>query len=274
MQKSKMFLRFFLVILTFLTFDISAQCLKICSWNIQNLGKKKSAETITYIAKILNEFDFVCIQEVSTAPPGAQAVAKIADELNRKGSKWDYKVSDPTSGKGSERYAFLWKTSKGKLLRSLLESSLADNIDREPFLGVFVTGKDTFMIGTIHTVPKSKNPDKETSQLYTIDEKFEKYHLLLMGDFNSPASSEGFKSLIQRNVQNTFVKEKTTLKTKVSAKGEHLASSYDNIFYEADEIELGDKGVIDFSKDFPDLKEAHHVSDHLPVWGCYSVKMK
>ncbi len=45
---------------------------------------------------------------------GAQAVARLADELNRKGTKWDYVISDPTSSSAykTERYAFIWKTSK------------------------------------------------------------------------------------------------------------------------------------------------------------------
>jgi deoxyribonuclease-1-like protein len=46
-------------------------------------------------------------------------VARLNDALNRKGFKWDYSVSDPTSGDNSykkERYAFLWKTSKIKLI--------------------------------------------------------------------------------------------------------------------------------------------------------------
>ncbi|MBI4947372.1 MAG: endonuclease/exonuclease/phosphatase family protein [Bacteroidetes bacterium] len=256
------------------TFLLSAQCLKICTWNLENLGKSKTDGILEYIAKTLKDFDVVAVQEVSTSPAGAQAVAKIIDALNRKGSKWDYKVSDPTIGKGTERYAFLWKTSRGKLLKSWLEASLAETIDREPFLGVFVSGKDTFLLGSFHAVPKGKNPDLETCQFYKIDEKYEKYHFLIMGDFNSPAKSMGFGSLLKRNVLNTFSSQKTTLKQKPSAAGEHLANEYDNIFYEVDEIILNDKGVIDFSKEFTDLMNARKVSDHLPVWGCYSVKKK
>jgi hypothetical protein len=42
----------------------------------------------------------------------AQAVAKLADELNRK-AKWNYIISDPTVGAyKTERYAFIWKTLK------------------------------------------------------------------------------------------------------------------------------------------------------------------
>lgn len=257
------------------TFILSAQCLKICSWNIANLGKSKDDSEISYIAKTLKDFDFVSVQEVSTSPAGAQAVARIVDELNRKGSKWEYSISEPTVGKGPERYAFLWKTSKVRVLKKAwLEKKLEIQIDREPYLGLFIAGKDTFLLGNIHAVPKGKNPDLEICHLFKIDEMYEKYHFMIMGDFNSPVQSFGFESLLKRGVMNTFSRQKTTLKAKPSAKGEHLASEYDNIFYETSEIVLNDKGVIDFSKDFSDLKIARHISDHIPVWGCYSVKKK
>jgi hypothetical protein len=48
-------------------------------------------------------------------------VARLADELNRKGSKWNYTVSDPTSSSAykTERYAYIWKTSKVSMLGKL-----------------------------------------------------------------------------------------------------------------------------------------------------------
>lgn len=268
-------MRLLLITLIFLNCTGYSQCLKICSWNIANLGKSKTDETISFIAKTLKDFDFVSIQEVSTSPAGAQAVAKIADELNRRGSKWEYSVSNPTDGKGPERYAFMWKISRVKVIKKAwLEKSLAPQVDREPYAGLFCSGKDTFLIGNMHAVPKGKNPDLETCHLFKIDEMYEKYHFMIMGDFNSAPQSIGFGTLLKRNVLNAFSGQKTTLKQEVSRTGEHLASEYDNIFYEADEIVLNDKGVLDFSNSFPDLKTARKVSDHIPVWGCFSVKRK
>src|SRR5690554_4672329 len=93
--------------------------LSLVSWNIQYLGRTKTSEDIYEIANILRDFDIVAIQEVvAKDPAGAQAVAKIADELNRMGYKWDYQISDPTKSPTvyiSERYAYLWKTSKVSL---------------------------------------------------------------------------------------------------------------------------------------------------------------
>ena len=65
------------------------------------------------MAKILKDFDVAAIQEVVAGHGGAQAVAQLADELNRTGSQWDYVISSPTSSSAykTERYAFLWKTA-------------------------------------------------------------------------------------------------------------------------------------------------------------------
>src|SRR3989339_1406682 len=117
------------LILVLSTFFLHAQCLKVCSWNIANLGKSKDATEIAYISKKIKDFDFVGIQEVSTSPAGAQAVAKIVDNLNRSGSSWEYIVSDPTNGNGPERYAFLWKKSKAKMIKKAwIEKSLDKQI--------------------------------------------------------------------------------------------------------------------------------------------------
>jgi endonuclease/exonuclease/phosphatase family metal-dependent hydrolase len=95
-------------LLSFYSFGFSQ--IKLLSWNIENLGQ--SNQEIILIANIVRDYDIIVIQEV-VADMVAQAVARLADELN-KGSKWNYTVSDPTSSSAykTERYAYIWKTSK------------------------------------------------------------------------------------------------------------------------------------------------------------------
>ncbi len=57
------------------------------SWNVENLGKSKTPETLSFIASLLEDYDVIALQEVVAGYGGAQAVAQLADELNRKGSK-------------------------------------------------------------------------------------------------------------------------------------------------------------------------------------------
>src|SRR5690606_1961976 len=92
-------------------FSGKSQVLTLASWNIQDLGQSKNTEEIAFMANVLKDFDMVAIQEVvAKHPAGAQKVAELADELNRRGAKWDYRISDPTKSPSvymSERYAFL-----------------------------------------------------------------------------------------------------------------------------------------------------------------------
>jgi deoxyribonuclease-1-like protein len=76
-----------LIILFFFIFKFSYSQVKILSWNIENLGKSKSDTTINFIVKTIKTYDVIALQEVVAGNGGAQAVAKIADELNRKGEK-------------------------------------------------------------------------------------------------------------------------------------------------------------------------------------------
>jgi endonuclease/exonuclease/phosphatase family metal-dependent hydrolase len=80
-MKSILFFLFFL-----LTLSLQAQT-KILTWNIENLGKSKSQSEINYIANTLKDYDIVALQEVVAGHGGAQSVAKLADQLNRKGAK-------------------------------------------------------------------------------------------------------------------------------------------------------------------------------------------
>ena len=104
----------------------------LLSWNLENFGKSKSDSEINFIANTLKSYDILAIQEVVAGPGGAQAVARLVDELNRKGSKWDYVVSDPTSSSANkkERYAFIWKTAKIKKIgKAWLEKKYHLEID-------------------------------------------------------------------------------------------------------------------------------------------------
>ena len=75
-------IRLFIVVLLWSSW-VNAQ-LSVVTWNIQNLGKSKSTEEIEFIAQTLKSYDVLAIQEVVAGNGGAQAVARLADALNRK----------------------------------------------------------------------------------------------------------------------------------------------------------------------------------------------
>lgn len=146
--------------LLFLLIPFSILCqTKLLSWNIENFGKSKSEETINYIANTLREYDIIAIQEVVAGYGGAHAVAKLADELNRKGAKWDYVISDPTSSSAykTERYAFIWKTNKVKKIGGAwLEQKYHLEIDREPYFCTFEYKNKQFTVVNFHAITKKR----------------------------------------------------------------------------------------------------------------------
>src|SRR5438552_17356252 len=97
---------FFLLLFINITYVLYAQ-ITICSWNLENFGKSKNDSTINFIAGTVKEYDIIAIQEVVAGDGGALAVSRLSDALNRKGYKWDYRISDPTissSHNAAERY--------------------------------------------------------------------------------------------------------------------------------------------------------------------------
>ena len=252
----------------FLEIGIGMAQVKVCSWNIQHFGKSKSDAEILFIANTLKDFDIIAIQEVVAGAGGAQAVARLADELNRKGSQWDYVISDPTMSTpyASERYAFLWKPSRvTKGRETWLEHHYKDVIDREPFLVDFNYDNHNFTLVNFHAIPKKKQSETEIKYFRFFPEKYPDRNLIFLGDFNVPQSHTVFNPLKKMGYQAALVGQKTTMKMQCTG-NDCLASELDNIFLNSFTTELLSSGVIQFYTSFPDMKTARDISDHIPVW--------
>ncbi|OUR90925.1 endonuclease [Flavobacteriales bacterium 34_180_T64] len=245
--------------------------LTITTWNIRDLGKSKDVEEILKIAKIIRNFDIVAIQEVvAKDPAGAQAVAKIVDELNRMGNKWDYRISDPTKSPSvymSERYAFLWQTSKVKLSgRAYLDENLEEKCHREPFIGKFQLkkGGDPFFVVNFHSRKHNDNPEDEIIFFKDYPKRLNSNKIIIAGDFNLNERHEVWNNLYSLGFNAAVKNSKTTLKRKCTI-GNYLSHDIDNIYYSND-ISLINSGVIDFIESCKNLKAARMISDHLPVF--------
>ena len=86
--------------------------------------------------------------------------------MRKLGSDWDYAVSNPTIGKGIERYAYIWKKSVKLLGKPYLYTPFQYTIDREPYMATFVHQNDTFTIAKVHLVPKHRKPELQIIQLF------------------------------------------------------------------------------------------------------------
>ncbi|NDP27165.1 MAG: endonuclease/exonuclease/phosphatase family protein [Flavobacterium sp.] len=260
---------FFLLFISFQSFSQP----KLLSWNLENLGKSKSNLEITYIANTIKDYDIIAIQEVVAGDGGAQTVAKLADELNRKGAKWDYVISDPTSSSAykTERYAFIWKTSKVKKIgRAWLEKKYHLEIDREPFFCTFQYENKQFTVANFHAITKKMQPETEIKYFKFLPEEYPNLNLIFVGDFNCPQSHTVFNPLKKMGYKSIFINQKTSLK-KECKNGNCLASEFDNMYYNASKITPINAGVIPFYKNFNFLLEARKISDHIPIWFEFSL---
>ncbi|SDH29809.1 endonuclease/exonuclease/phosphatase family protein [Winogradskyella thalassocola] len=256
---------------------LSSDALKLITWNIQNLGQSKDSTEIAFIVNILKDFDIVAIQEVvAKHPAGAQKVAQIADELNRKGSKWDYRISDPTKSPSvymSERYAFLWKTSKVDLKgRAYLDDELASVIFREPYIAKFKmkNSDSTFHVINFHSRKYNDNPELETQYFKYYQERLSADKLLIAGDFNLNEKHEVWNDLYEQGFKSALKDQKTTLKQKCSM-GDYLSHEIDNIYYSKG-MTFQKSGVVDFVQHCENLILSRMISDHLPVFLEFTIK--
>lgn len=254
-----------------------SESLKLITWNIQNLGQSKDDTEIAFIVNILKDYDIVAIQEVvAKHPAGAQKVAQIADELNRRGSKWDYRISDPTKSPSvymSERYAFLWKTSKVDLKgKAYLDDELESVIFREPYIAKFnIKNSDsTFHVINFHSRKYNDNPELEIQYFKDYQERLKTDKLLIAGDFNLNEKHIVWSDLYTQGFKSALTNQKTTLKQKCS-NGNYLSHAIDNIYY-SNQITDINSGVLDFVKNCENLTAARRISDHLPVFIAFNLE--
>ena len=246
--------------------------LRIVTWNIQDLGRSKDSNDIFEIANILRNYDLIAIQEVvAKDPAGAQTVAKIVDELNRMGSKWDYRISDPTNSPSvysSERYAFLWKTSKIKMLtKAYLDKELETDCVREPFIGKFQLKKGTtpFYVVNFHSRKHDDNPKEEIKFFKDYPKRLNSNAIFLLGDFNLNERHSVWDDLYDQGFESAVKDTKTTLKRSCKY-GKYLNHSIDNIYYNSHLFKNINSSSIDFVKTCENLTKARLLSDHLPVF--------
>ena len=262
---------FTLLLLSITSFGFSQ--IKMISWNLENFGKSKSDAAIGFMANVIKEYDIVAIQEVVAGYGGAQAVAKLADELNRKGSKWEYTISDPTTStpNKTERYAFIWKTAPLKKIgKAWLEKKYALVMEREPYLCTFEYNKKQFTVVSFHAITKSQQPEREIKYFKYFPSAYPKLNLIFAGDFNCPQSNSVFDPLRKMGYASALVNQKTSLKRSCK-NGVCLASEYDNLFFSKSKIRKLNSGVIPFYQNFQSLKEARTISDHCPIWMEFSL---
>lgn len=256
----------------FLILQLWGQSFSLVTWNIQNLGRSKSDQEIHQMAQLLRHHDLIAIQEVvAIDPAGARAVAKIVDELNRMGAKWDYRVSNPTqspSSYKSERYAFIWKTSKLRLKGNpVLDLELVQVCWREPYVATFILkgSERPFYLINVHSRTYNENPQEEIAHIVQYPARFKSNHVLIAGDFNTSEKDPIWSPLYNQGFDSVVSDCQTTLK-KGCKGNDYLNHPIDNIFFHPVAFQLQKSGSIDHVKECEHLDAARALSDHLPVF--------
>lgn len=246
--------------------------IKILTWNIQNLGRSKNEDEIEFIVNILKVVDVVAVQEVvAKSYKGAQTVAKVADELNRTGNKWDYSISNPTKSPSSyisERYAYFWKTSKIKLVsKPFLDTHLEDVCFREPYIAKFNVKKKNanFFIVNVHCRTYDQYPEREIMYFKNYQKRLVSDNIFILGDFNLNEKHMVWDDFYKMGFKSAIQNTPTTLKKKCK-NNNYLNHSIDNIYFNTTKISLVNSGSIDFVGNCSTLSKARNISDHLPVY--------
>ena len=250
-----------------------AQSLSILTWNIQDLGQSKDEWELFEMAHVMKSFDIIAIQEVVAKDPrGAQAVAKIADMLNRMGSKWDYRISDPTQSPNNylrERYAFIWKSNRIQLQgRPFLDQVLARQCFREPYLAKFRDRKtqSPFYVVNFHSRRFDQGPEQEIQYFSQYPSRFTDAPVIIAGDFNLDERHNVWKPLYAQGYTSALTRSPTTLKRACNLMGNYLNHSIDNIYYPIRAFQVLKTGKVDFVRACDYLAKARGISDHLPVY--------
>lgn len=254
--------------------SITGQNIKIISWNIKDFGKSRDSKEILNIAKLLRNADIVAIQEVVAKDPGgAQAVARLASQLDRMGADWDYVISDMTQSPSSyirERYAFLWKKHKVKLFgKARLISELSNVVHREPFLAKFKFNGKSFSILSYHACTHKQN-FPERAEIIHISQWISQQgfnNIIWAGDMNLVVDDRAFDLIKVFGFETVLNGEKTSLK-KTCKKGNYLSRAEDNIFINLKDFIILDYKVIDFisNENCNDVSWKRNIySDHLPI---------
>jgi endonuclease/exonuclease/phosphatase family metal-dependent hydrolase len=264
-----------LIILNLLVANLLfAQELSIISWNLKDFGHSRDDKEINAIAKVIRHADIVCVQEVvAKHPGGAQAVARLVEELDRMGANWDYVISDPTQSTSphvSERYAFLWKSNKVKKIgRARLLTELAQKVEREPYLINFNHNGQEIVILNYHACThKADNPERqEIVQISKWLNDNSSKNTIWAGDMNLGISDEAFNTIKQSGYKSALNGEKTSLK-KSCKKGNYLSRAEDNVLYKLESLDINGAEVLDFIEtgDCTAVTwKRNSYSDHLPI---------
>jgi endonuclease/exonuclease/phosphatase family metal-dependent hydrolase len=230
--------------------------LLLATWNIREFKDNRLPESYHYLAEIIDAFDFVAVQEVSTD------LAGLVQVMNLLGGHWDYLVTDATEGSagGRERMAFLYDKRKITFRNMAGEIVLPPHLKinegavqfaRTPFLAAFQAGWFKFTICTVHIYYgsaslNSAGMQRRIAEISAIGNwlrrkaKRENTNYILLGDFNI----EDPEHLTMKALEDTGFYIPEALRDKPTDLGRSK-------FYDQIAFRLAEGDMVRFRKDRP-----------------------
>jgi len=249
--------------------------LRIASFNIQVFGKKKASKpyVMQELARIINQFDLVAIQEIRTQDE--YHIPNFVRLVNQSGRRFDSLVG-PRLGitRSTEQYAFLYDTQKVEVdSQSIYTVSDPDGLlHREPLVATFRTRVDpdqafTFTLVNMHTDPDIALQEMDVmAEVYKVVRRAGRGEddIILLGDFNVDDRHLGRLGQLPDILPLIAGVWTNTRQNK----------QYDNlIIHQPSTTEYsGRSGVYDFMRAGNlSMQQALQVSDHFPVWAEFSI---
>ncbi|WP_026449860.1 endonuclease/exonuclease/phosphatase family protein [Aequorivita capsosiphonis] len=217
--------------------------LLLCSWNIKNFGtlKNRTAESLYYIAEIINSFDIVALQEINRDLSDFKKVLKLL------GSNWKHTFSDVTEGNSGndERFGFIYDCRRitqsglsGEIVISpelIEENPIISQLKRTPIFTGFESGWRKFSVVSVHLHPGQGSTNKairkeEVRLLMEILKRkihsaaFEDRNVVIVGDTNLYKEDNDIVKLIT----DTDFEESNGLQGKFT--NTSLNQIYDRVF--------------------------------------------
>lgn len=251
----------------------SSETFRICTFNIQNFGKTKLADSarVHELAAIIRKYDIIAVQEVSDV--SGVVPAAFRDIVNREGGKtYAVACSERTGNQADdktsqEQYAFYYDTVQFSIMAPPLiyNDSAHDYFAREPYTARFRSkqGKFTFVLVTVHTAP-----EQAVEEIGSLDEVVkwakQKYsretEVIVLGDFNASCSYARPAELDRLAIRGRdyFWIVPDDAKTNLSAKSD---CAYDRFV-----LTLPAKSYYTGRWGVDSCFTAKSISDHWPVW--------
>lgn len=244
----------------------ASNLVSVGSWNLQIYGKSKSEkeQVMRYIREILTKFDIVAIQEIRDA--SGDSITFLENYIDAYGEDYGMAVSPRLGNTSSkEQYAFLYKTSRVRLLGHEVYDDVGNKFHRPPHIGYFQAGQFDFTLINVHT-----DPDVATSEIYDLWHvanwslmRQGEQDIIILGDLNADCT------YYNTNREDALSEYIWTIDDDADTNLASSTCAYDRIIIANATYDdwWGESFVYEFDETFKlDDDMAKQISDHYPVY--------